>query len=413
MLAKNLTSYLSLILRWRAAVEERLYERLHHKLILSSNSLGDLETVIGEEVKKLTTDLLSQSLSEDEEKRRMELASQVVQRELALVTMLEDSGEALVGLSDYIQKQIKNNHDKGRFLQPQELEDYLADFFDRNFPGTELSFNTPADGCIKLRLSYESQNSLEDFIRNDDSLSARSLRQRELTVSFQREAISRLPAAQRKRINFINHLSPLVRWTTHINQIENHEFHKVSAIDLVSKDFEPGLYLYRIERWLFKGLSNRDSLNYGVVNLDTGSMLSEEEGEQIIQAVLRDGQDWDYAQYDTRQISDSYDSICESQEDRLDNAFTRFEAENDTSIQIRVARASNHWNNLIRKSEQAIETMVKAGRKESLIRGRRTRLSNELEHKEQRILELKKGGETHFEPDEIGAGIIRVRSMNH
>ena len=38
-------------------IEERLYERLHVKLQRFANSLGDLESVIGKEVQKLTIEL--------------------------------------------------------------------------------------------------------------------------------------------------------------------------------------------------------------------------------------------------------------------------------------------------------------------------------------------------------------------
>lgn len=392
-------------------IEERLYDRLHTKLLLFSNSLGDLETVIGEQVQKLTMELLSKNLTPEQEEKQMELAAQVIERELKLIEELEDSGEALVALSDYVQKKIKEDHEKGRFLQAHELEDYLADFFERNFPGTELSYNTPADGCLRLRLSFEAQSSLAEFIKNDHSLSARPLRQREFAISFQREAMARLSPAQRKNVTFINHLSPLVRWATSLNEQGDHDFHKVSALELESSDFKPGKYIYRVERWLFKGLTKLDSLNYGVMHLDTGEILAEEESEQIVQSVMRKGTDWDYAKYDTSKLIEAYNSIASTQEDRMDEAFSRFEAENNTTIQIRVRRASNHWDRLIGQSEQAIATMAAAGQRESLIRGRQTRLNNERDNKERRLVELKKGGETDFEPHEIAAGIIQVKGM--
>ncbi|MEX0287783.1 MAG: SNF2-related protein [Flavobacteriaceae bacterium] len=393
-------------------VEERLYTRLHEKLLRFSNSLGDLETIIGEQIQSLTIELLSRNLTLEEEQERMDHAAQVIERELLTVRELEDSGEALVALSDYVQKKIKEDHEKGRFLQAHELEDYLADFFERNYPGTELSRNTPADGCMRMRLSYDAQSSLADFIRNDHSLSARPLRQREFAISFQREAVARLPLSQRRFVTFINHLSPLIRWITQLNEQGDHDFHKVSAIEVKHPNVQSGVYMYRIERWFFKGLTSRGSLNYAVMNMESGEVISEEISEQLIQNGMRIGSDWDYAKWSDTSLMDNYNCLVDAQLDRLDEAFSSFEAENDTTVQIRVRRASNHWDRLIRQSEQAIQTMIAAGRKESQIRSRRTRLSNERENKEQRLAEIKKGAETSPHQEEIAAGIIRVTNSN-
>jgi hypothetical protein len=204
----------------------------------------------------------------------------------------------------------------------------------------------------------------------------------------------------------------LIRWITQINKLGDHDFQKVSALSLESEAHLPGSYVYRVQRWLFKGLSPRDSMSYAVINLETGKTLSENESEAVVQAVLREGSDWDYAQWDGDELLEGYGNLSSALDERFDDAFETFEAENETTIQVRVQRASNHWNRLIRQSEQAIQTMQVAGRNESIIRGRKTRLKNEMEHKAQRISVLKQGGKTEFEQQDIAAGIFRVIKLN-
>lgn len=46
----------------RGTIEERLYERLHQKLGIFENSLGDLEAILGEEMQQLTLDLFGKEL---------------------------------------------------------------------------------------------------------------------------------------------------------------------------------------------------------------------------------------------------------------------------------------------------------------------------------------------------------------
>lgn len=180
----------------KGTIEERLFEKLYAKLDQFSNSLGDLDAVIGEEIKKLTIDLLSNDLTPKQEANKIDQAGQVIANQAIAIQNLINNAPALVALSDYVQKKVEEDRDKGRYLQASELESYLADFFDRNFKGTEIGYNDPRPNCFRLCLSEEARMSLLDFISNDRSLSARPLRQKQIQFSFDREVIRRLPGSQ-------------------------------------------------------------------------------------------------------------------------------------------------------------------------------------------------------------------------
>jgi len=113
----------------RGTIEERLYDRLHAKLERFANSLGDLEAVIGKEVQRLTVELLSKELLPEEELKLMEQSERVIEERLLQIQALEESGDALIALSDYVQRKIEEDRQKGRYLQPNELEDYVTYFF--------------------------------------------------------------------------------------------------------------------------------------------------------------------------------------------------------------------------------------------------------------------------------------------
>ncbi len=89
-------------------VEERLYESLHGKLNMFSSSLGDFEAVIGEEVQKLTVELLSKELTPDQEAKLIDQTNQAIQNKINLLSTLEEKGDALVAFSDYVQQKIQN-----------------------------------------------------------------------------------------------------------------------------------------------------------------------------------------------------------------------------------------------------------------------------------------------------------------
>ena len=389
-------------------VEERLYDRLHAKLFRFKNSLGDLETVIGEEVQKLTVDLLSQDLTEEEETARMDLAERVIEERVIQIQNLEESGDALVALSDYVQKKIREDRERGRYIQAEELEDYVKDFFEREFEGSEVSYNTPARHCIRIRLSQEARASLTEFIREDHTLSARPLRQREISITFRKGVLAELPSSVRKSVHFVNHLSPLIRWITNHNSDRTYAFYDVSAVKLAHESLPPGDYVYRIERWFLRGLTTRETMAFSVVPLGSREPLEAEQAERVMQSVLRQGEDWDYVDCDGEVLEEAHGILKADLNERFDDAVEEFEAENETTVQIRVQRATNHWDRLIDQSQRAIQTMIAAGREEKFIRARETRLRSEMQNRAEKVQELEQGADVDPEDGEVAAGVFRV-----
>jgi len=392
----------------RDTIEERLYDRLHAKLERFANSLGDLEAVIGKEVQHLTVELLSKELSPEEELRIMELSERAIEEQLILVQALEESGDALIALSDYVQRKIEEDREKGRFLQPEELEDYLRDFFDREYQGCEINHNTPHEGCFRIILNNKAHESLSDFIGDDRTLSARPFRQKEFSITFRREIYQKLSLSQRRSVHFVNHLSPLIRWITKINRDQSHGFYDVSAIVIHNSSLPIGDYCYRIERWKLKGLSNRETLTYGIAHLESGQVYPAEESEFIIQSLLRQGKDWEYVDCDLDALVAVHRSLEDELSKRFSTAVVDFEAENETAYQIKVQRATNLFDRRIEQDKQRLQTLHHAGRDARAIRMMEGRLAKGIDNKEKRIQELKDKAAVDIEQEQVAAGVFRV-----
>ncbi len=392
----------------RDTIEERLYDRLHAKLERFANSLGDLEAVIGKEVQHLTVELLSKELSPEEELRIMELSERAIEEQLILVQALEESGDVLIALSDYVQRKIEEDREKGRFLQPEELEDYLRDFFDREYQGCEINHNTPHEGCFRIILNNKAHESLSDFIGDDRTLSARPFRQKEFSITFRREIYQKLSLSQRRSVHFVNHLSPLIRWITKINRDQSHGFYDVSAIVIHNSSLPIGDYCYRIERWKLKGLSNRETLTYGIAHLESGQVYPAEESEFIIQSLLRQGKDWEYVDCDLDALVAVHRSLEDELSKRFSTAVVDFEAENETAYQIKVQRATNLFDRRIEQDKQRLQTLHHAGRDARAIRMMEGRLAKGIDNKEKRIQELKDKAAVDIEQEQVAAGVFRV-----
>lgn len=392
----------------RGTIEERLYDRLHSKLERFANSLGDLEAVIGNEVQRLTVELLSKELTPKEEVRLMEQSERVIEERLLQIRALEESGDALIALADYVQRKIQEDREKGRYLQAEELEDYLSDFFEREFQGCEINYNTPTEGCLWVRLNNDAQISLSGFIRDDRSLSARLFRQREFNITFRRQVSQRLPINQQRSIHFVNHLSPLIRWITKINRERAHGFFNVSAILINHLGLPPGDYCYRVERWKIKGLTNREALAYGIQRLSNGTNYPADESETIFQHLLRQGRDWDYVDCDRDALLHAHKALESKLAERFSLGVEDFEAENQTAYQIKIQRVKGIFDRRIAQDEQRLRTLREAGRDSRMIRPTEGRLQAAVRNKEQRLRELEEKAKVDIEQAQVAAGVFRV-----
>ncbi len=392
----------------RDTIEERLYERLHEKLMIFANSLGDLEALIGREVQSLTVDLVSRELTEEEECLRIERTERVIAERALQVKNLEDSGETLVALSDYVQRKIEEDKGRGRFIQPRELTDYVVEFFEQSFQGTQIDHNTPAQDCIRIRLSMEAQKSLEAYLEDDHSLSARVLRQRELNITFFSEAMKSLPEKTRRKVTFVNHLSPLVRWMTATMQDEGGRFYDTSSISVQTQRIPVGTYCYRVERWTLRGLVDREHLAYGIRNTGTGEVLTAREAEAVLNEVLRKGRDWDRDLTDSEVAVGAYRHLDAVMEDWFGSAVSDFHDENTTAIRMKTERVAAFFDRRIAQDRQRLDTLRMGGRTESLIRATEKRIENEMDAREQKLGELEIRSEVEPEREEIAGGIFRV-----
>ncbi len=389
-------------------IEERLYKKLHEKLQLYASSLGDLDAVIGDEVKQLTVDLLSRELTPEQEAIRISQTEAALSNQLRDMKHLEDSGDSLLALSDYVQSKIKQKREFGRYIQPVELEDYVSDFFEREFPRTRIEYNTPGGGAMRIMLPFEAHSSLQNFVRDDRSLSARPFRSPSFSITFRKEVFDVLRSEGFSDVHFTNHLSPLIRWITHHNTSSPHTIYNVSALVLRSASRKPGDYVYLVDRWSYKGQANREYMSFGVIPVGEGPPLSADESEKVVNEMLRAATTWSRPLIDASMVGRAYKTLRAGLDNRFDKSLKAFEYENDTAVQISAERTGQHFQRKIAASIAAIETMKEKNLPAYLITGRETRLKNEKEDRERKMSEILRKKSFDFECQEIAGGIFRV-----
>ncbi len=391
-------------------VEERLYECLHEKLAIFERSLGDMEDIIGREIRQLTLDILSKDLSPEQEKDRMEKAQAALAFHAHLMQQLDESKDSLMGLSDHLQDQISEARGKGRYVQAEELERYLEDFFCREYKGCEVLHHTPFPHCYQIKLTHEALSDLNHFVSLSDPSHANY--SQKTTLCFRNELVYSMSKAEKKQVQYESHLSPLVRWITKRNQESPQVLFNVSALRVPCCDIlpKPGVYCYYVERWVLGGLTSKGQLAFAVGDLSSGLVRQGDEAEAIVQHLLSEGADWDYACQSTARENKqgALDAMREHMCAGFEAALVDFVNQNEVALSIRRQRAISFFDRRITGIRDALQTLRIKGRSPGIIRATEARLEKEERNKEAKLAELDRKAEVDTERAEVAAGIFLV-----
>ncbi len=265
---------------------------------------------------------------------------------------------------------------------------------------------------MSLGLSADAHRSLQGFICNDHSLGARPLSARKFGVTFRQDVHRNLPGAERRKVHFANHLSPLIRWITREYTDGHQRFFNVSAAKVQDAKLHAGIWIYRIERWLMRGLSDREQLAYAVMPLDGGQCLNADQAEAIVQKLLREGREWDYPECAPTVLLSRNEVLAEVLRQRFDEALRAFEAENEHACHIRIERAKNLFDRKITQARQRLRTLQQRDRSESVIRLQEAQLKHAEENKAQKVEELQRKSQMDCEKSDVAAGIFLVERIS-
>ncbi len=338
-------------------IEKRIYEKLHKKLEYISNVFGEMEAILGKEIRQLALDIFSSSLTPAQENERIENTKRAIITQMEQMHILEEESVQLVGLSQYIDKKIQEYHGNGHYIQPAELENYLKDFFGRYFKGTLIQDNSPAPGCLQLRLTEDAKSALNQFMQNNRSRMAQNLRRFPLYLTFDRNTMKGLSVRQKQHVSFITHLSPLIRWITTYYKENGHNLCRTSALRTSTSLLPKGDFVFDIHLWEFKGIRSYKKLCYGIRNVTNGENISFYESEKIFNDLLKNSRDLLQNNFTTTSIHENINYLEVEMSENFSREFEMFQDENETMYNIRKQQIEEYFNAQIKSIEQAIQTL--------------------------------------------------------
>ena len=342
-------------------VDARIYERLYDKLDLCRNALGDFEAILGEEVKKLTHDLLTGHLTAEQEEERIDQTAQALVMRKHNEERLESEAAHLVAYGDYILQQVQAARDMNRMINGTDLLTYVIDFLNIYYPGYDLKETDGEKYEYELSLTAKAKHDLSEFIRHKNLIGQTRLAQSVTTpvaCRFENRVFSE--AHYSKEI--ISQFHPLVRFVnTKISEIVA-QTHPAVAVKIKKHDLspllEPGIYVLAISLWSIQGLRDVEKLVYEAANLDQPEkLLGENDAERLASTCASKGGHWLEAQHacDLRHVVEiANDHLFGTLDKRFECYVEEESAQNEDRADIQERNLKRH----VSKQRETIRSII-------------------------------------------------------
>ena len=277
-------------------IDARIYYRLFKRLRIFEGALGSLEPILGKMIRELERDLFSKRLTPQEEEDRIEQTRQAIENRRLIEDDLESKASHLTAYGDYILNQVKAAHDLHRSISAQDIQSYVTDFFGIHYQGSDFKQTTDDPLRFDVSLSIDAKYDFERYLKKQRLMGTTKLIRdtvSEVRCRFKNTAVPDLQS----REEIISQFHPLVRFVGEcLNAPEEQRRPAVAirltAMDLMS-DFDPGFYVFSVQRWSVQGLRDMERLYYAAVPLSSGSdALKPIDAERLIITAASQGVAW-------------------------------------------------------------------------------------------------------------------------
>ena len=271
-------------------IDSRIYHRLYERLTIGQRALGEMEAILGQQIRTMTMKLLDPRLSHQQKEEVIDQTAQALETQRKEADRLESEAGALVHHGDYILERIYETKNRRRWLNGEDILHYVRDCLEKKFPGTTIQSSPQGSETYRISLSDRGFAELSTF------LSRNGLRGRTRILdadSRQRFAFTESVVQKPGRVENISQLHPLVRFCVEGDRSDKtgQIAQAVAAIveeSEVAPRIREGVFVIAIHCWSsansLTGSSPNARIGYVGANVETGELISADDSEQIAAA---------------------------------------------------------------------------------------------------------------------------------
>ena len=278
-------------------IDARIYSRLFIRLGIFERALGGLEAVLGDEVRKLTMQLMRGNVTRDQEVERIEQTATAMANFRKIEEELEDQADNLVAHGDYILRQVRAAREMNRWITGDDLCAYVIDFFNKYYSGCEFHQLRADELRFEIRLTEPARFDLERFVTRY-RLQGKTRLAGSSSGAVHCEFKNRVSSESLGKSETISQFHPLARFVGFSVRDKGERYYPCVSCKLPQRlaiGFVPGDYVFSIDHWSLSGLRVIERINYSVAGLGPGDsfdFLAADRGESLITLAATHGSDW-------------------------------------------------------------------------------------------------------------------------
>lgn len=395
-------------------IDERIYERLLVRLRIFERALGDMEAILGEKIQELTSELLNQPLTPEEEEERIENAAMAIENNRRYQEELEEQAFHLFAHGGYILEQVKAAHEFKRQITDQDLMLYVRDYLDSFCQGHQFITEADRDPMkVKIQLPPSTAAQFARFIgKRRLRGQSRLLEGNPIICRFDKKVFQ-----QRSEIESINQSHPFVRFISDKLKQGNEKFHPLIAVEIKQQSLPPeldelsiGIYAFLAKHWVFDGLREEEHLRARAVRLASDELLDLDQSMALVDVSKMKGRDWFSVANeidDTESVKEAFDKCYDRLEEDYQIAKGDYENENADRVTFQIRTTENHRDRFLESRKRVLQQYREEG-DERMVRLEEGRIRARTNKLEVQIEGLKQKRKTTSHSSDVVYGVIRV-----
>lgn len=395
-------------LYFKNTIDDRIVSRLLERLRIFEEALGEAEAVVGEQIRKLESDLLSRPLTPEEEETRIEQAAQALENLRLHREELERNAAHMMAHGQRVMERIEASRELARRVTENDLYIYLKDYLSKFWPGHRFAQESDDKNLVSIQLPGELAAKLDDFLRAEGLLGKTILSSGQARKCRFLNRVSETPRAGEE---IIHQFHPVIRYISRDLRARNEHFYPLISVHLDHlKDGIPqGIYAFYVRTWLFSGVRDEEFLSVAAIRLDTGEVMDEEEADRLIQFARIEGQDWLGADHsaDKELVSQRLEEAEAVLDDRYQNALERKKNENADRARFQLDSIDRYLERRLPRLKETLHAHMAAGRQSlaKATQGQIDKLTARMNTRKEHIREQEK---VTADRSFVCAGIIRI-----
>lgn len=393
-------------------IDDRIVGRLMERLRIFEEALGEAEAVVGEEIRKLESELLSRPLTPEEEDARIDAAAQALENLRLHREELERNAAHMMAHGQRVIERIDAARELARRVTDDDLYIYVRDYLNEYAPEHRFTQEGNDTALVSIQLPKEIAARLDEFL-NTEGLSGKTY----LASGLARRCrfLNRISETSRKGEEIIHQFHPLIRFISADLKARNAHYYPLIAVQVCNrgklKNLQDGIYVFYMRAWSFMGVREEEVLAVSAINLESRQMLDEDMSDQLLQLARMEGEDWMAA--DQSLDSVQVKACLEQTEDELDaryrSVLERKKNENSDRAQFQLDSIERHLKRRLPKLRATKQLHVDMNRPAlaKATQGAIDKLEARMNARRERIKDQQKvRAERRF----VCAGVIQVKA---